>query len=219
MDYIAITTDDYLEHYGILGQKWGVRRYQNADGSLTEAGKKKLRINESNYERRYDQAISRQERRNSKLQKKLDNEYDEEKAKKLKDQLEFGKRYIEFNKDIKKLELKKLKDVYNNPDERTKEFIKEGKENSIRLLSSLGVTLGSMGLMAAGVLPFAAIAIPQGRDGEYTRVTPDEARKIADKNKVELAPVNIGSYLDDRAASSGSYSGYLRYTPVYNKKK
>ena len=32
--------DDHLEHHGILGQKWGVRRYQNADGTLTEAGKK-----------------------------------------------------------------------------------------------------------------------------------------------------------------------------------
>lgn len=32
---------EYLAHHGILGQKWGVRRYQNADGTWTEAGKKR----------------------------------------------------------------------------------------------------------------------------------------------------------------------------------
>ena len=38
--------NDYLKtkelyHHGIKGQKWGVRRYQNEDGSLTEEGLKK----------------------------------------------------------------------------------------------------------------------------------------------------------------------------------
>ena len=32
---------NYLCHYGVLGMKWGVRRYQNKDGSLTEAGKRR----------------------------------------------------------------------------------------------------------------------------------------------------------------------------------
>ena len=32
---------DYLEHHGILGQKWGIRRFQNKDGSLTSQGKKR----------------------------------------------------------------------------------------------------------------------------------------------------------------------------------
>ena len=31
-----------LYHWGIKGMKWGVRRYQNKDGTLTEAGKKRM---------------------------------------------------------------------------------------------------------------------------------------------------------------------------------
>jgi adenylate kinase family enzyme len=35
----------YICHHGIKGQKWGVRRYQNADGSLTNEGKLRYKVN------------------------------------------------------------------------------------------------------------------------------------------------------------------------------
>lgn len=39
--YIAVPKEDVydIEHHGIIGQKWGIRRYQNKDGSLTPEGK------------------------------------------------------------------------------------------------------------------------------------------------------------------------------------
>jgi ribosomal protein S30 len=36
--------DNEMIHYGVLGMKWGVRRYQNKDGTLTPAGKRRYQI-------------------------------------------------------------------------------------------------------------------------------------------------------------------------------
>lgn len=36
-----VIPESYLMHHGVKGQKWGVRRYQNPDGTLTAAGRKR----------------------------------------------------------------------------------------------------------------------------------------------------------------------------------
>ena len=41
--------DNELMHYGVLCMKWGVRRYQNRDGTLTSSGKKKALKLQNNY--------------------------------------------------------------------------------------------------------------------------------------------------------------------------
>lgn len=37
---------DYVEHHGIIGMKWGIRRYQNADGTLTAEGRNRYGYDE-----------------------------------------------------------------------------------------------------------------------------------------------------------------------------
>ena len=61
---------DVLQHYGVLGMKWGVRRYQNKDGSLTAAGRARLDKKDEKWAKKKGDKITETARK--KLSKELD---------------------------------------------------------------------------------------------------------------------------------------------------
>lgn len=65
--------EDFIAHHGTKGQRWGIRRYQNADGTLTPAGRKRYMKN-NRFRQKYlrDQAkrLEEERRRSETLQQR-----------------------------------------------------------------------------------------------------------------------------------------------------
>lgn len=104
-----------LTHHGILGQKWGVRRFQNKDGSLTNAGKKRAAKLEAEYEKVTGKKVSGSSSSgNSSGKKSIKDMTDDELIKKTnrlnteKNFIEAQKNHIQAQQQLSALQPKKV---------------------------------------------------------------------------------------------------------------
>ena len=65
MEYVFYSNE--LAHFGILGMKWGVRRFQNPDGTLTPAGRRRI----MKLSKKRDAAVKSYDKTNIKLGGKI----------------------------------------------------------------------------------------------------------------------------------------------------
>ena len=89
---------DELYHHGIKGQRWGIRRYQNKDGTLTPAGKKRAVKLESEYEKVTGKKIGDTSQTSS---KKSMQEMTDAELKARTDRMIAEKNYLEAEKNLK----------------------------------------------------------------------------------------------------------------------
>lgn len=114
MDY---NYSNEIMHSGIKGMKWGVRRYQNKDGSLTDAGKKRYGVDaKDNDFTKYDEA-TRKYYKTSKKNGRSDLEFNAEKYarednERLRRSLDDSSR---LSNELKRVNEKAIKNAPKNP--------------------------------------------------------------------------------------------------------
>lgn len=134
--------NEELKHYGIKGQKWGVRRFQNADGSLTGEGRKRYAdVDLKDAKKKVDKGKDMVEGV-TKAKKKVVEKQHEQKIK----------------KDLSEMSDQELRDIVNrlNMEERYTQVMKsrgveQGKSKVDKILEYAGtaLTIGSSALSIA----------------------------------------------------------------------
>lgn len=124
-----------LYHHGILGQKWGIRRYQNADGSLTAAGRKRIQKEQTKALISEIKSNNKAERKKISAQGKIDAKIAKANAKaQAKIEKEEAKANARINKNIEKV---KPKSTSKSDKEKDKDVDKKDKETKTKSIKDM----------------------------------------------------------------------------------
>lgn len=200
-----IATDRFgnydLAHYGVMGQKWGVRRYQDKNGQLTPEGRKRAR-KEYREDNKKAFALGRDatiigkalNKSNKKLEKHSDSQIEKVTNERLK------KEYLDIENAIKEHHSQLMKkygkmaisDIKRDKNGQIKERVVSGRDIVTSILGTTGMGMMTVGtaLLGSPIIPFGYMRPKTSgeRGRSYYR-----AVKRQEKNKIKRKELlNVG---------------------------
>lgn len=197
-----------LYHYGIPGQKWGVRRYQNEDGSYTSEGKQRYGVGSNGKMSKEGKRVYRADKKIDRVASKAKKNYDESmeivktrsdaktrwgknklgtyatekhwKAENHRDKAnKLSEKYSE--KFGYKKENKMMNDLSKTASESNKNFRPTTEsEKAAAWRTSAAVTAGSVAASMAFGIPFVLISYPRQSTYNYRIKDEDKKTKVKD---------------------------------------
>lgn len=143
---------DYLMHHGIKGQKWGIRRFQNPDGTLTEAGKRKLQAYKDSEAtkatKRYDKMLQKNARMASRLQnskRRASDNLDAKRVNVINSKIELNSLKRKGIEKMKASEMKAITSMSYESMQKEKNAVKKAGARAVAMTAATMLLFGAVG--------------------------------------------------------------------------
>lgn len=227
-----------LYHHGILGQKWGIRRYQNKDGSLTAEGIKRYRT-DLKFKEKYDKYSAKQnEKKAAKAReaevKRVEKLMNKDTRKLTDEELAERIRRLDLEKRVNDLERSVGSSNFGNQQQRPessgnksidagKSFIKRAGADLLSTTTKLAVNYAAKKIMK-GIFKDYTDDDKKDKDKDKKDKSDDKNNKWTDSEvtaKYNKATKTVTDYADDvwssKPKNSTSDSVYDRFYDSYSK--